>query len=37
MLTEYQKSKSLALASEICDYLVQLYKIDNIRVKDTND
>ena len=31
LLTEWQKTKSVALANEICTYLVELYKIDNIK------
>ena len=31
LLTEWQKTKSVALANEICTYLVELYKINNIK------
>ena len=31
LLTEWQRTKSVALANKICTYLVELYKIDNIK------
>lgn len=37
MIKRWQQTKDLSLASDICTYLSELYKIESIVLKEDND